>query len=248
MKKSEKSANEIEMKFKNIATLADRETSNRDTSNRETSNRDTSSRDATKRQQENEVVISNLHTTVDPKADVVELFKYGLGIFNITPLKVNRTHRRDRNPLIIVSLSSLDEKIRVLRRKRQLRGNSNYYNVYIRAGRPYAERLAQQNMHAILNELPNGRCYTVNNNGRVTRREYENSQNIYPSYANVVSGNNNNRSQNYHNNNFRTMNEDNYQAHQNNRQIFQTEEQQPYICNQNQVNNHNVNTNGQQRR
>ena len=78
-------------------------------------------------------------------------------------------------------------------------------------------------MHAISNELPNGKCYTVNNNGRVTITEYENSQNMYSSYANVMSGNNNN--------NFRTMNKDNYQTQQNYYQIFQTEDQQPYICN-----------------
>ena len=82
--------------------------------------------------------------------------------------------------------------------------------MYIRASRLYAEMQFQQNMHAILNGLPNGGCYTVNNNNRVIRREYDYSQNnMYRS--NVVSGNNSNWSQNNENNNFRKMGKDNYQ-------------------------------------
>ena len=99
------------------------------------------------------------------------LVETGLDLPNIQVQLAKRMSTRNNRPgLVKIQLSSLDDKIAVLRAKRNLL-DTEYCEVYIRSSMSHADRMAQNNLHIILNEIPNGYKYRVAANGRIIKKD-----------------------------------------------------------------------------
>ena len=114
------------------------------------------------------VIVINLveQDREDPVAVCQALFTEVLGI-KVTVIKVERLKSRNNKPgLIKCQLSSLTEKINVLRNKRNVSDNENTQNVYIARKKSHEERLIQNNVKALLKELPNEHTYKFTGSGK----------------------------------------------------------------------------------
>ena len=69
-----------------------------------------------------------------------------------------------------VSFRTCDEKVLVLRNKMVLKDIDDYSNVFIKSSKSHAERLIELNARAILRELPQGRNFRIDANGRIRQR------------------------------------------------------------------------------
>ena len=69
-----------------------------------------------------------------------------------------------------ISFQSLDEKVSVLRNKMKLKDSEQYSQIFLKSSKSHAERLIEQNTRAILRELPHGRNFRLDANGRVKQR------------------------------------------------------------------------------
>ena len=58
----------------------------------------------------------------------------------------------------------------ILRNKRKLRDNAQYKSVFLKSCKTHAERLIELNARAILKELPRGKSFRVDANGRIKTR------------------------------------------------------------------------------
>ena len=85
---------------------------------------------------------------------------------------VERLVPRGTGPGVIkVELNTTQEKVAVLRRKRELKDNDTYDKVYIRSAKSHTERLIDLNFRALLDEMPSGKDFFIAGNGRVVRRD-----------------------------------------------------------------------------
>ena len=91
-----------------------------------------------------------------------------LGV-RVTVTQAERTRRRaDNRPGVIkCQLSSLDEKVTVLRNKRKAAQVDDYKRVFIARMRSHEERLIELNFKAILKDMPNGDQYRMTGSGRL---------------------------------------------------------------------------------
>jgi hypothetical protein len=88
---------------------------------------------------------------------VQNLVQNGLGLRGVRPKRVMRLKSRDGKPgLVKIELATEEEKINVLRAKRNLNDTREYKRVYLCRSMPHAERLIQINFNQILKEMPNG--------------------------------------------------------------------------------------------
>ena len=122
------------------------------------------------------VIVINLveQDREDPVAVCQALFTEVLGI-EVTVIKAERLNSRNNKPdLIKCQLSSLTEKIYVLPNKRNVSDNENTQNVYIARMKSHEERLIQNNVKALLKELPNGYNYKFTGSGRLVDKRTQN--------------------------------------------------------------------------
>ena len=109
----------------------------------------------------------------DPMAVCHALFNEVLGN-EVTVIKAERLKSRNNKPgLIKCQLSSLTEKINVLRNKRNVSDNENTQNVYITRVKSHEERLIQNNVKALLKELPNGYNYKFTGSRRLVDKRMQ---------------------------------------------------------------------------
>jgi len=76
----------------------------------------------------------------------------------------------DKPGLVKISFRSLTEKVSVLRKKMVLRHNDTYKKVYLKSSKSHAERLIELNARALLRNLPDGKKFRVDANGRIRQR------------------------------------------------------------------------------
>lgn len=76
----------------------------------------------------------------------------------------------DRPPILKFSVQSLEEKIRVLRNKPNLRFIAQYKNTQVRSSKSRIERILEMNARAVLRNLPHGRSLRVDASGRIKQR------------------------------------------------------------------------------
>ena len=87
------------------------------------------------------------------------------------PSRTARSGYRQNPGVIKIALTSLDEKVKILRAKRQLDTvGGSYRRVYMRSSETHAERLIKLNAQILLKELPNGDKFKVTGNGRIIHR------------------------------------------------------------------------------
>ena len=87
------------------------------------------------------------------------------------PSRTARSGYRQNPGVIKIALTSLDEKVKILRAKRQLDTvGGSYRRVYMRSSETHAERLIKLNAQILLKELPNGDNFKVSGNGRSIHR------------------------------------------------------------------------------
>ena len=91
---------------------------------------------------------------------------------NVKVIAVTRIIPRTGNKpgLVKIALQNLQEKIRVLRNKMNLKDNPTYATVYIKSSKSHAERLIESNTRAILRELPGNHSLRIDANGRIRKR------------------------------------------------------------------------------
>ena len=92
----------------------------------------------------------------------------------ITGVKRFTPKYRNKPGLVKISFQSLEQKILVLRNKRKLRDNAQYKSVFLKSCKTHAERLIELNARAILKELPRGKSFRVDANGRIKTRSVAN--------------------------------------------------------------------------
>lgn len=81
-----------------------------------------------------------------------------------------KSRKINKPGLVKISFASVDEKIRVLRQKRNLSGIQGYGSVFLRSSKSHTERLLELNAKTLLNEIPNGRNFRVTANGRIVKK------------------------------------------------------------------------------
>lgn len=84
--------------------------------------------------------------------------------------------------LVKISFRSVDEKIEVLRSKRDLQNVEAYKSVFLRSSKSHTERLIELNAKTILNQIPNGNQFRITSNGRIVKKTQNSQQNSSPDF------------------------------------------------------------------
>lgn len=108
----------------------------------------------------------------DVMAKVLNLLRNGLGCDPMpTPVAVERIRARGTKPgLIKVELSSVEEKVAVLRRKAELKDHECFQKVFVSSAKSHAERLVDLNFRTLLRETSVGKDFYLAANGRLVKR------------------------------------------------------------------------------
>ena len=123
---------------------------------------------------ERSVIILNLEQQ-DPEdlaAVCSKLFEDAVGV-QATVTRVERT--RQRNPekpaLVKCQLANKDEKIAILRRKRNVKEHDDYKQVFIARMKSHEERLIELNFKTMLNHMPDGNKFRFTGSGRMVSKD-----------------------------------------------------------------------------
>ncbi|CAC5381001.1 unnamed protein product [Mytilus coruscus] len=88
------------------------------------------------------------------KNNVISMVKDGMKIKNIIFEKVERKQSNGPRPgVVIARLQSKQNKVEIMKKKKELRKIQKYRNVYIESDIPYETRVANSNMRTILKEM-----------------------------------------------------------------------------------------------
>ena len=83
-----------------------------------------------------------------------------------------RTPRRNgKNGVLKIELTSVDDKVHLLRNKPRLRKTPGFERVYVRSSKSHLERLMDINFRTVLSEIPQGKSYRITGNGRIVKSE-----------------------------------------------------------------------------
>ena len=120
----------------------------------------------------NSVIISNLPSHNKDKEDVETLLYVGLclDVGEVKIKSISRDEERHSRPgNLTVEFESLDQKIKVLSRKRRLNLTNEYTQVYIRAVKSHNELVMERNFSKVLQSLPTHN-FRLASNGRIINR------------------------------------------------------------------------------
>ena len=67
-------------------------------------------------------------------------------------------------------LTSVTDKVTVLRNKRNLAENHEFRRVFLRSSKPHSDRIAEFNFRKMLQQLPNGKDYRIGGNGHIINK------------------------------------------------------------------------------
>lgn len=116
------------------------------------------------------IAIYGLKSDRDLQTTVDELF-YTMDVHISPPLSMHRTPDRANKPgVVIVELSSLEDKLNILRRKRVLKSHHVFSSVFVKSAKTHIEQIMDANNKIILKEIANGYKYYINDNGRILQK------------------------------------------------------------------------------
>lgn len=85
----------------------------------------------------------------------------------------------DRNmgkpPLLKIAFETVEQKVDILRAKKNLKNSREFKNVYLRSSKSHTERILELNAKTLLSELPNGNQFRVTANGRIVKKDNSNT-------------------------------------------------------------------------
>ena len=120
----------------------------------------------------NSVIISNLPSQNKDEEDVETLIYVGLCL-DVGEVKIKNISRDEekhcRPGNITVEFENLDQKIKVLSRKRRLNLTNEYTEVYIRAVKTHNELVMERNFSKVLLSLPTHN-FRLASNGKIVNR------------------------------------------------------------------------------
>ena len=120
----------------------------------------------------NSVIISNLPSQNKDEEDVETLLYVGLclDVGEVNIKNISRDEERHSRPgNITVEFENLDQKIKVLSRKRRLNLTNEYTEVYIRAVKTHNELVMERNFSKVLQSLPTHN-FRLASNGKIIHR------------------------------------------------------------------------------
>ena len=111
----------------------------------------------------------------DPSEDLMakadEFIRNGLKVHDSNIVRATRLKGRDGKPGITkVQLESLEQKIRVLRNKINLKHSDSYQRVYVRSSKSHKERLAEANFRFLMSVIPGGDNLMLTSNGKMVKK------------------------------------------------------------------------------
>ena len=121
----------------------------------------------------NSIVISNLPNHDKDEEDVMTLLYVGLSlpIHDIAIKNISRSESKGEEPgNLTMELETIDHKIHVLRKKRDLRYTNEYHNVFIRSVKSRSDIIMERNFTAILNNIPRNHNLMMASNGKIITR------------------------------------------------------------------------------
>ena len=81
-----------------------------------------------------------------------------------------RSRVQGKPGLVKISLSTVEEKVKILREKRKLKEVGRYRNVLLRGSKSHTERLIELNARTLLSEIPHGHQYRITSNGGIVKK------------------------------------------------------------------------------
>jgi hypothetical protein len=129
------------------------------------------------------IVALNLPETENERLmdKTIEMFKRGLGLNDIVPVRVLRLKSHNKNPGVVkIQCHNKEEKIAVLRAKQNLKDVTAYKRVFLRTSMTHSERLARINFETILREIPGGHRLRIAGNGKlIVKNDQEENTTTY---------------------------------------------------------------------
>jgi hypothetical protein len=126
------------------------------------------------------VVAINLMERSNENIDEVvsDMISNGLCLPEIAPARVLRLKGKDGKPGIVkIQCLNKEDKISILRAKRNLADCSRYKKVFLRTSMSHSDRMMKLNFETILKELPGGNRYRIAGNGRIIANDDDNEYN-----------------------------------------------------------------------
>ncbi len=160
---------DIRQLFNTVASLESRPTAH---AHVPASNRDTPM-DVEDTTSSHSLIISNLPNRDRDEEDVSALLYLGLcmPVEEIQMNKISRSESKTDKPgNITVQFESLEQKIKVLSRKRELQHTNEYHNVYIRTVKSHSEVIMERNFANILKTLPGRHNLVLASNGKIVKK------------------------------------------------------------------------------
>ncbi len=91
---------------------------------------------------------------------------------HVSVVRAKRLGGRGGKPGIVkIQFGSLNEKIGVLKSKRNLKNAREFRRTYLCTSKSHIERLVDLNFRAILKELPGGHGYRITGSGRLVKKD-----------------------------------------------------------------------------
>lgn len=76
-----------------------------------------------------------------------------------------RKRKFDKRGLMKIRLSTLEEKLQVLRKKRKLVTNEKFKRVLSKSSKSHTDRIIELNARTLLREIPHGNQHRITSNG-----------------------------------------------------------------------------------
>ena len=121
----------------------------------------------------NSVLISNMPYRERDEEDLLAMMYVGLAIpiDDIAIKQVERTESKHGRPgNMTVEFCTLNDKIKVLSRKRMLRATNEYADVFIRTVKSNSDIVTERNFATILKSIPGEHNYVMASNGKIIRK------------------------------------------------------------------------------
>ena len=74
--------------------------------------------------------------------------------------------------LVKMQMRSVEDKVAVLREKRNLKNSREFSHVFLRSSKPHAERMMESNMKVLLEMIPGANDYIMTGNGRLVKKTF----------------------------------------------------------------------------
>ena len=80
------------------------------------------------------------------------------------------SHNSSKPGVFKIEMATLEDKIDVLRNKKNLKSSQYFRKVFLRSSQTHVERLMHLNFKTVLQEIPNGNEFRVSGNGRLIKQ------------------------------------------------------------------------------